>query len=110
MIVTFRSGRNGVGETEEEEIVLSVASYSYIKVDSCSLVSLATVKVISGALGAEEEMQVNVMFISAEEGDIESSSSLTLYVSPPVVSSRVGLIVKSSTSGSSVKMSITCNR
>ena len=108
MIVTFRSGRNGVGETEEEEIVLSVASYSYIKVDSCSLVSLATVKVISGASGAEEEMQVNVIFISVEEGEIESSSSLTLYVSPPVLSSRVGLVVKSTTSGSSssVKMSI----
>ena len=41
--VSFRIGREGVKEPEEEEMLLSVASYSHKKLVSCSLVSLAMV-------------------------------------------------------------------
>ena len=41
--VSFRIGREGVKEPEEEEMLLSVASYSHKKLVSCSPVSLARV-------------------------------------------------------------------
>ena len=70
--VSFRSGREGAEEPEEEEILLG-ASYSHKIIVSCSLVSLAMVRstMISGS-GAfvEEDLQVKVTSFSAEEEEM----------------------------------------